>query len=536
LRSGQRRIRPRETLLEKTIYTTLDMSSNSELTNKYIPIYLSDFGFALFKSRMYINFNISTLWCEVNMRKMIYTLILVGIVLIISASIFSATINVPADSVTIQAGINGAVDGDTVLVADGTYTGDGNRDIKFKGKNIVLKSINGPEATIINCEGSEGGSENWHRGISINNGETEDAVVDGFTIMNGYDQLGAGIVIKGSSPTIKNNIIENNYAFDYTLGRGGGILIGNGNPIIKDNIIRNNVAYENGGGIYCDDTEAEIFSNIIIYNQTVQNMGMVAGAGIYCASSDLYIANNIIANNSALGTGNSGSGGGLAIISVNEVPSTVTIINNTIFGNSSNEKGGGIYLGNGTYSTITYNIFWGNTATVSGHQIYVSPYLSVQPEITYCDIEGGWSSGDNINADPMFCDSENDNFHLNSSSACLAENNDYEVFIGALGEGCTQTDISHNGEPIPYEFSLRQNYPNPFNPRTEISFSLPRMSFVNLSVYNLLGQKVETLINKEMEAGQYSVTWDGSNVGSGIYFYRLESGDFIETKKMLLLK
>lgn len=89
---------------------------------------------------------------------------------------------------------------------------------------------------------------------------------------------------------------------------------------------------------------------------------------------------------------------------------------------------------------------------------------------------------------------------------------------------------------MPQSYSLAQNYPNPFNPSTDISFSLPRRSTVNLTVYNLLGRKIETLINKEMEAGNYTALWDGSNSASGIYFYRLSAGDYVETKKMLLLK
>jgi len=91
-------------------------------------------------------------------------------------------------------------------------------------------------------------------------------------------------------------------------------------------------------------------------------------------------------------------------------------------------------------------------------------------------------------------------------------------------------------EQLPTSLVLHQNYPNPFNPSTEISFTLPQASYTTLRVYNLLGQQVAELINKELSAGYHQVTFDGSRLPSAIYFYRLESGKHSQVKKMLLLK
>jgi hypothetical protein len=98
-----------------------------------------------------------------------------------------------------------------------------------------------------------------------------------------------------------------------------------------------------------------------------------------------------------------------------------------------------------------------------------------------------------------------------------------------------------DGAKLPETFSLSQNYPNPFNPTTQINFEIPFRSHVSLTVYNVLGQKVTTLVDKEMSAGSYIADWNGASdggtiVASGVYFYKLEAGDFIETKKMVLLK
>ena len=88
----------------------------------------------------------------------------------------------------------------------------------------------------------------------------------------------------------------------------------------------------------------------------------------------------------------------------------------------------------------------------------------------------------------------------------------------------------------PKEFVLYQNYPNPFNPSTTINFSIPKETQVNLSVYNLLGEKVRELKNEIMQPGNYSIEFDASTLASGMYLYRIQAGEFIQTKKMILTK
>jgi len=85
-------------------------------------------------------------------------------------------------------------------------------------------------------------------------------------------------------------------------------------------------------------------------------------------------------------------------------------------------------------------------------------------------------------------------------------------------------------------FALHQNFPNPYNPTTTITYSLPIKSQVDLVIYNTLGESVTQLVNEEQEAGKYSVEFDATTLPSGIYFYRIQTGSFIQTKKMILLK
>ena len=117
--------------------------------------------------------------------------------------------------------------------------------------------------------------------------------------------------------------------------------------------------------------------------------------------------------------------------------------------------------------------------------------------------------------------SDFDNFCVSASASSVAEP------IEMAGSG---------GESVPSGFSLAQNYPNPFNPTTTISFTLPEAGEVTLEVYNILGQRVTVLADGFFGAGTHQVTWDASNVSSGVYFYRLVAGSFSESRKMLLMK
>ena len=98
------------------------------------------------------------------------------------------------------------------------------------------------------------------------------------------------------------------------------------------------------------------------------------------------------------------------------------------------------------------------------------------------------------------------------------------------------TDIDQNQNINPYRYTLMQNYPNPYNPLTNISFSLPKISKVKIEVFNVLGQKVATLLNERKAAGYYTVQFDASNLSSGLYFYKIQTDAFSNVRKMLLIK
>ncbi len=103
--------------------------------------------------------------------------------------------------------------------------------------------------------------------------------------------------------------------------------------------------------------------------------------------------------------------------------------------------------------------------------------------------------------------------------------------------GCTGATVNISGnDPIPSKFDLAQNYPNPFNPSTVIKFSIPVTGLVKLAIYDVTGREVSTLVNEVKQAGNFLVEFNASNLSSGVYFYKLTSGDFTSIKKMMLVK
>jgi len=130
------------------------------------------------------------------------------------------------------------------------------------------------------------------------------------------------------------------------------------------------------------------------------------------------------------------------------------------------------------------------------------------------------------------------NTELNIVQALIHSGGIYAAFTTQV---ITDVEDGGYGDHLPYGFELHQNYPNPFNPATTIQYSLPERSQVRIEVFNLLGQKVQTLVDTEMSAGSYTVSWDGTDgsgkpVATGVYLYRFQAGEHIQTKKMLLLK
>lgn len=435
--------------------------------------------------------------------------------------LYAMIIHVPGDQATIQAGIDAAVNGDTIMVAAGIYSGEGNRDIDFVGKTITVTSSLGADSTIINCEGSY---SDRHRGFYFHSGESHLSILEGFTVMNGYSPLedtygvGGGIYCNNSSPTIRNNIIKHNQADTY----GGGILCkSNSSPLVNNNEIIDNSA-ETGGGIEC-----QYSSGIIVINNVIMGNGALGGGGLGFRGSTAEVRNNLIARNwSVYGSAAIGCG-----------QSSVIFRNNTITRNNSDDRSCFI-LSEAQNVVITNCIIMDN---YSGSNTQIEIIDGSSPTVNYSDIGGGWEGIGNISSEPHFCDRNSDDFSLMSDSPCIGTGENGEN-IGAYDIGCDSPPVSNDPVVVlPEHLVLHSNYPNPFNPVTKISYSLPQTTAVTLMVYNAKGSVTTTLVNTYQPAGNYTIKWNGNDesgnsVSAGVYFARLQAGGLSTAIKMVYLK
>lgn len=179
---------------------------------------------------------------------------------------------------------------------------------------------------------------------------------------------------------------------------------------------------------------------------------------------------------------------------------------------------------------------------ISGMIVHVSWHNSTGSEIHYLrSLNNGinWELSEQLSS--SFSGAYQPNIAITGSKA--------HIIWHDVRNGSTNSEIYYKGNPtgntigistisseIPDNFSLSQNYPNPFNPTTNIKFAIPKSGFVKLTVFDMLGREVETLVNENLNAGTYNADWNASKFSSGVYFYMIETEGFTETKKMILTK
>jgi len=350
---------------------------------------------------------------------------------------------------------------DTVLVADGIYTGAENKNMSFGRKAITVASLRGPDNCIIDCE-ADGR-------VFVLEYESSESILEGFTIRNASN---SALACKGLSPLIRHNIIVGNGAT-----RGAAIWAYSANLRIEDNIFRDNVGYE-GGAIYMDRSTGTIIGNRFEGNGAgIPNpQGNHAGGAIYCTylSSPLIMHNDFINNSTAFGgaiatrltssprlvgnrfDGNRASYSGGALFLVKGTP---VLQNNIIVNNYAAEKAGGLFLHtvkvsmyNNTIANnssplaggilafreasadVVNSILWNN----SGGEIVCD--LGGTANVSYSDVMGGFVGICNMNIDPKFANEGAGDYRLAYDSPCIS--------VGTAN-GAPEEDIDGNPRPDP---------------------------------------------------------------------------------------
>jgi hypothetical protein len=469
----------------------------------------------------------------------------------IGASAYGRILNVPSQYPTIQAGIDAALNGDTVLVAPGTYVAD---TIVIQDKNILLTSAEGPSATEIRgCI--------WIRGASVDT----TCVLRGFRLNGqGVTSLADNLVwVEYGSPIVWGNVIENN-----NTGFGGaGIWAYESGAVIRGNIVRNNSCCAYGGGILVeqvyppDSRSVTIEGNVVADNYSgwcINDQG--DGGGIWMLSSGT-VRYNLIVGNRAYKPAYRARGGGLGALGTNLLVHHNTFAGNYAWGAppSGEGWGGGLYfaphdaggLGDFRDNIVAFNPAGGGAWAQLWDTTHVLVWdYNLVFDNSSADYIGLTPGPHDIQADPLFVNRFSGDYRLLPNSPCIDAGDpimplDPDSTRADIGAYFFDQSVGIEGDDVPlspFRFTLRQNYPNPFNGQTVISFCLTEKATVSLHIYSIAGHLVKSLVNKEtQETGEHTYSWEGRDskgktVSTGVYFYELFVNNYKESKAMILIK
>ena len=440
------------------------------------------------------------------------------------------------DAPTIQAAVDSAAPGDTIVLADGVFTGTGNRDIRIQGKPLVVRSLsNDPALCVIDCEPDDPG---FHQAIVIDSVGGASVAGSGFAALSGVTFTGGDGHFGGTVVCARSRVEITGCVFDDNFGTyGGGLFITDSCSVTVTGCVFSNNEAIGDGAISFYGTDLAVSDCLFVGNR-----GLADGPGaIWAIHGTLSLENCAFIDNWT-----KWDGGALQLNSNVEA----TIRNCTFAGNAAQFGSGSALTFEGPVTLIERSIiaYNGPGAAVYG----CSDSLEVACNDFYGNPDGNYYTGlpclaglDTLGAsfslNPLFCDTLGGNYTLASLSPCLPANNTCGVLVGARGQGCdVPSGAGDRNPPATGTVNLRAA-PNPFNPRTVILYDLPRRAPATLVIYDVNGRRIRSLVDGTLPAGPHDAAWDGrtdrgSPAASGIYFARLESGGNTRSIKLLLLK
>ncbi len=492
-------------------------------------------------------------------------------------------IHIPVDYETIQLGIDAANNGDTILVDTGLYV----ENIDFLGKNIKLGShyiltmdTNYIYQTII--DGDSSGTV-----VSIINCEDSTTQLTGFTIRNGADTLGGGIIIENSNVKISNCIITNNV----TYANGGGIYCNHSNPDISYCKISDNRGYElphiwlYGIGVYLTNSGGSITNSIVTNNRAhaiegigiyhnnsttyLENMeisynnGAYHGGGLSIYAKNKLVFNNLhIKGNGAVLGGGVGTGGNLtltnSIIENNHqggfyLVGNLTLINCTVIENRGDHYGSGVFNATGVlylYNTIFSNNTPNEIILRYNQEINAEAYLSYSN--LYPNGVGGMTGfayylEGNINTDPMFSETGDYYYMLRDESACvnsgtpdtsglnlpksdIAGNN--RIYGGRIDMGAYENQNVTIGI-AEYDYKNFSIEPNPFHNGTFLRYHANNKTNVVIDLFDLTGRKIKNICTGLTISENDKLPVNTNGLEKGIYILVIRTGKAVISRKII---
>lgn len=336
------------------------------------------------------------------------------------------TIHVPWDAPTIQAGVDQARPGDVVEVADGVFTGPGNRDVDLLGKAITVRSLSGPQHCTIDCQGQA-------RAFVVRSGEGPQTVIEGFTVIGGQSHQGWGsgeaVLVTDASPVIRGCVFANN-GFHYDgkdFGpRGGALYLGMSAARIEDCVFEDNWA-EYGGAIYAFQSSPQLVRCVFRRNKAWATIHFFAsfhegdGGAVY-----LYGCNGVSVVDCVFDENESIDRGGAMCIRASILSSSgeiesCTFVRNWAFGDDGESDPGEVLS---FWAESNESLSWKLTHSIVQHTVSPLPLIEAQGAhaelgVRFCDVLGGWPGNTNFDADPLLVDMDGGDYGLLPGSPCI---------------------------------------------------------------------------------------------------------------------